>query len=152
MSTLRTTITNVLAGIRRHPGRALAICVPLVAAGVFAGTAAASAGPEATLAVSRAELHAEPAPFIMNFDGSMPGTRVVANKHDRPVREPMNVDGCDYDYGQPEQCVPWQIPGPAPEAKCAWLKANAFLPLRLVGVNRQHLPVSARGYVCAGAS
>ena len=152
MSKLRTTAMTFLTGVRRHPGRALAICVPLVAAGILAGTSAASAGPEATLAVTRAELNAKPAPLVMNFDGSVPGTRVIANKHDRPIPEPANISDCDYDYGQPNQCVPWQIPASAPQAKCAWLTANGFGPLKLVGVNRQHLPENAEGYVCAGAS
>jgi hypothetical protein len=152
MSTMRTTTATILTGIRRHPGRALAICVPLAAAGIFAGTSAASAGPQATLAVSQAQLHARPAPFIMNFDGAMPGTHVVANKSDRPVPEPANITGCDYDYGQASQCVPWQIPASTPQAKCGWLQANGFGPLKVVGVNRQHLPENAHGYVCAGAS
>ena len=52
----------LLAAIRRRPGRALAVCVPLLAASVFTGTTAAAAHPEPTLAVSKAELNAAPAP------------------------------------------------------------------------------------------
>ncbi len=140
---------NVFGAIRRHPGRTLAVCVPLVAVSVFTGTTMASAQPEATLAVSPSAASASPAPYVPYFGGSAPGkTRVVKNR-DVPVKEPVNVDGCDHDYGAPSQCVPWQIPGSSPQAACAWLKANGFGPLYVYGTNRQHLPENSAGYVCA---
>jgi len=153
MNTMRTMTTTVLAGIKRHPGRALAVCAALAGISVFTGQTVASAGPEATLAVSQAQLHARPAPLVMNFDGSLTGARAKTSKYNRPIPESWNMDGCDHDYGQPDVCVPWQIPASSPQAACAWLKANAFyLPLKVYGTNRQHLPENAEGYVCAGAS
>ena len=159
---------NVFGAIRRHPGRALAICVPLAAAGVFAGTTMASAQPQATLAVSPSQAAATPAPLVMNFDTSTPAThhattpaadhastpvtRVVKNKRDVPIKEPVNIDGCDHDYGTPGQCVPWQIPASSPQAACAWLQANGFGPLYVYGVNRQNLPENSAGYVCASGT
>jgi hypothetical protein len=149
---------NVLGAIRRHPGRALAICVPLVAASVFTGTTFASAQPEATLTVSPSQAAATPGPDVIKFNSSPPGTQavkktqVVNNKYDRPIPEPANLDGCDHDYGQPDQCVPWQIPASSPQAACVWLRANGFGPLKVYGTNRQNLPENAEGYVCAGAS
>ena len=140
---------NVFGAIRRHPGRALAICVPLAAVGVFTGTTMASAQPEATLAVSPSAASATPAPYVPYFGGSTAGsTRVVKNR-DVPIKEPVNIDGCDHNYGSPGQCIPWQIPASSPQAACAWLQANGFGPLQVVGVNRQHLPENSAGYVCA---
>jgi hypothetical protein len=148
---------NVLGAIRRHPGRTLAICVPLVAASVFTGTTIAAAQPEATLAVSPSQENATPGPDVISFSSNMPGTRVmkkrvIKNKQAVPIREPSNLDGCDHDYGTPNQCVPWQIPASSPQAACAWLRANGFGPLKVYGTNRQNLPENAEGYVCAGAS
>ncbi len=140
---------DVLGAVRRHPGRALAICVPVVAVSVFTGTSMASAQPEATLAVSPTQATAAPAPFVLNAASSLPGTHVVANKRAVRIHEAWNMDGCDHDYGQPDQCVPWQIPASSPEAKCAWLRANGFGPLQVLGTNRQNLPENAEGYVCA---
>ena len=153
-SARRSAARAVLAGIRRHPGRTLAICVPLAAAvSVLAGAQVASAGPQAFLAVSPAQATAAPAPLVMNFDGSMPGAVDRTSKADHPMAEPWNLDGCDHDYGTANVCVPWKIPAATPAAACAWLKANGlFLPLKVYGTNRQHLPENAAGYVCARAS
>ena len=141
---------NVFGAIRRHPGRTLAVCVPLVAVSVFTGSTMASAQPEATLAVSPSAASAAPAPYVPSFDsGTAPKTRIVKNKRNIPVKEPVNIDGCDHDYGAPGQCVPWQIPASSPQAACAWLRANGFGPLKVYGTNRQHLPENSAGYVCA---
>jgi len=153
MNTIKTMTATVLSGVRRHPGRAAAVCAALVAAGVFAGQTVASAGPAPSLAVTPAELHAKPAPLVMDFDNGLTGPRLKAHTRRYSVPVAWNVDGCDHDYGTPNVCVPWQIPAATPEAACAWLKANQFyLPLKVYGTNRQHLPENAKGYVCAGAT
>ena len=152
MNMMRTMTTTVLAGIRRHPGRALVVCAALVGVSVFTGQTVASAGPEATLAVPQTQLRATAAPLVMNFDGSLTGQRMKTYTHPRVIAVAWNVDGCDHDYGQPNVCVPWKIPAASPEAACAWLKAHGFGPLKVLGTNRQHLPENAAGYVCAGAS
>jgi len=141
---------DLFGAIRRHPGRTLAVCVPLVAVSVFTGTTMASAQPEASLAVSPSQSSATPAPYVPSFGGSVPAgrTRVLKNR-DVPIKEPVNIDGCDHDYGSPGQCVPWQIPASSPQAACAWLKANGFGPLKVYGTNRQNLPENSAGYVCA---
>ena len=77
-------------------------------------------------------------------------TQVKTYKHAQRIPEAWNIDGCDHDYGTPDQCVPWKIPASSGQAACAWLKANGFGPLKVVGTNRQHLPEDAQGYVCAG--
>ncbi len=55
------------------------------------------------------------------------------------------MDGCDHDYGAPNVCVPWSIPGATPEAKCAWLTSNGFGELKVYGTNRQDLAENAAG-------
>ena len=152
MNTMRAKARAAVTGIRRHPGRALAACAVLAAVSVFTGTTVASAHPEPTLAVSQAELHAAPAPLVDNFDTNLTGAHVQAYKHAYAVPVPWNVDGCDHDYGQPDQCVPWKIPASTPQAACTWLKSNGFGPLKVYGTNRQNLPENAQGYVCAGTS
>jgi hypothetical protein len=149
-SARRLAARAVLNRIRRHPRRALAICIPLAAASVLAGTQVAAAGPQPSLAVSAAQAAAAPAPLVMNFDDHMAGTVDKTSKSDSPVAERWNLDGCDHDYGTANVCVPWKIPAASPEEACAWLTANGFfLPLKVYGTNRQHLPENAAGYVCA---
>ncbi|HEX4094355.1 MAG TPA: hypothetical protein VHZ33_37030 [Trebonia sp.] len=144
---LITALNRGLAGARRHPLRATAICVPLVTASVLTGTTMASAGPEATLAVPAAALNAAPAQHVMLFDNDLP--RAGASVKPTPVKIAWNEDGCDHDYGAPDVCVPWDVPGSTPQAKCAWLKSNGRIEdLKVYGTNRQDLPENAQGYVC----
>ena len=63
-----------------------------------------------------------------------------------------NEDGCDHDYGTPNQCVPWQIPGSTGAARCAWLESMGFGAIKVYGTNRQDLPENAQGYVCAAGA
>ncbi len=147
---MRAKATAAVTGIRRHPGRALAACAALAAVSVFTGTTVASAHPAPTLAVPQAALHAAPAPLVHNFDTGLTGAHVKGYGHAYAVPVPWNVDGCDHDYGQADQCVPWKIPAPTPQAACGWLQSNGFGPLKVYGTNRQHLPENAHGYVCAG--
>ena len=145
-----TKVRSALAGVRRHPARAAAICVPLVAASVLTGTTMASARPEATLAVPAAAVNAAPAQHVMLFDNDLPRTGAVVKP--APVKIALNEDGCDHDYGTPNECVPWQIPGSTSAAQCAWLKSMGFGALKVYGTNRQDLPENAQGYVCASGT
>jgi hypothetical protein len=144
---LNTTMHSALAGVRRHPVRAAAICVPLVLASVFTGTTMASARPEATLTVPVTALNAAPAQHVMLFDNGLPSQPAQAKLVTPKIA--WNVDGCDHDYGTANVCVPWAIPGATPQAKCAWLTSNGFAELKVSGTNRQDLPETAEGYVCA---
>jgi hypothetical protein len=144
------TMRSALAGIRRHPARAAAICVPLVAASVLTGTTMASARPEATLAVPAAALNAAPAQHVLLFDNDLTG-HVAKFKQGAP-KIAWNEDGCDHDYGTPNQCVPWQIPGSTSAARCAWLESMGFGAIKLSGTNRQDLPEDAQGYVCGSGT
>ncbi|MGD0699390.1 MAG: hypothetical protein ABSA02_05850 [Trebonia sp.] len=144
---LNTTMHSALAGVRRHPVRAAAICVPLVLASVFTGTTMASARPEATLTVPVTALNAAPAQHVMLFDNGLPSQPAQAKLVTPKIA--WNVDGCDHDYGTANVCVPWAIPGATPQAKCAWLTSNGFAELKVYGTNRQDLPETAEGYVCA---
>jgi hypothetical protein len=141
-------VRSALAAVRRHPARAVAIGVPLlVAASVFTGTTMASAGPEATLAVSRAALNAAPAQHVMIFDNALPSQPAKVKLVTPKVA--WNVDGCDHDYGTANQCVPWKVPGSTGAARCAWLESMGFGAIKVSGTNRQDLPEYGQGYVCA---
>jgi hypothetical protein len=121
--------------------------VPLLAASVLTGTTVASAHPEPSLAVPKAALNAAPAPFVRSFTSPLTGKRGAVYKHSRHIPIGWNVDGCDHDYGTPNQCVPWKIPATAGPA-CAWLKANGFGPVRVYGRDRQHLDTNQDGIAC----
>src|SRR5208282_5522087 len=114
--TMTTAMRRALTSVRRHPARAAAISVPLVAASVLTGTTMASARPEPTLAVPAGALNAVPAQHVMLFDNDLTGhvTKV------KPVAPKIawNEDGCDHDYGSPNVCVPWTVLGSTPQAKC----------------------------------
>ncbi len=168
------TTKTVLAAIRRRPGRALAVCVPLLAASVFTGTTVASAHPEPRLAVSQAELNAAPAPFVRTFTSPLTGKREAVYKHARRMPLGWNADGCDHDYGTKDQCVPWKIPASAGTtgagttgaacgwlnqcvpskvpgtagAACEWLQRNGFGPVRVSGRDRQNLDTNHDGIAC----
>jgi hypothetical protein len=145
---MNITMGSVLVGIRRHPARAAAIAVPvLIAASVVTSTTIASARPQATLAVPASALTAPPAQHVLLFHNDLPKTGAVVKT--TPVKVAFNEDGCDHDYGPPNDCVPWQIPGSSTAAQCAWLKSMGFGALKVYGTNRQHLPENAQGYICA---
>jgi hypothetical protein len=150
MKKKKITMHSFLTGVRRHPARAAAICVPLVAASVFTGTTMASAGPEARLAVAPTALNAAPAQHVMLFDNDLTG-HVAKFKPGAP-KIAWNEDGCDHDYGTPNQCVPWQIPGSTGSARCAWLESMGFGAIEVPGTNRQDLPEDAQGYACASGT
>ena len=144
----RVSPAAVLAAVRHRPWRALAICVPLLAASVLTGTTVAAAHPEPTLAVPKSALNAAPAPFVRSFNSPLTGKREAVYKHPRHIHEGWNVDGCDHDYGTANQCVPWKIPASSGQAPCAWLKANGFGPVRVYYKDRQHLDTNQDGIAC----
>jgi hypothetical protein len=151
-----TTILNartrgVISGIRRHPMRAAAICVPLIAVSVLTSTTMASAQPAVPLAVPASAVQAAPAQHVLIVDNQLTGRKVTGMNSKAPVKMAANEDGCDYDYGSPNQCVPWKIPASTPQAACAWLRSNGFGPLKIAGTNRQDLPetmVNGVAYAC----
>lgn len=140
--------TRTASGIRHHPWRAALICVAVVAGCVYTSTTVASARPQPMLAVPASALNAAPAAHVLNFAADSGGKKVQVKAGAVQVKEPWNVDGCDHDYGTPNQCVPWTIPVPVSKA-CAWLESMGFGPLQVVGTNRQHLPENAQGIACA---
>src|ERR1700722_14805062 len=95
---LNTTVHSALAGVRRHPVRAAAICVPLVVVSVFTGTTMASAGPQARLAVPAAALNAAPAQHVMLFDNDLPSPSASAKEAKPNIG--CNAAGCDKDNGR----------------------------------------------------
>ncbi len=141
---------GALTAVRQHPVLTSAIGVSLVAVSVFTGSTMASANSVIpSLAVSAAAASAAPAPHVLLYND---GSTAHGPKAQRVVKAAPHLDGCDHDYGNANQCVPWTIPAGSPAADCAWLKSNGFGPLQVVGANRQHLPetrLNGAAYVCA---
>lgn len=147
MST-KITLRGAASGIRRHPGRAAAVAVPLLAASVFTGTTMASATPEPRLAVSLAQLHAAPGADVNGqFASGLSHQVVKAGRGAAKFRARMGDDGCDHNYGSGDTCVPWQIPVSHGKA-CSWLLANGFSALKVYGTDRQHLDTNHDGIAC----
>lgn len=138
-------VRGTLTMVRRHPVLASAVGLSLIGASVFTSQSMASATPEPTLAVSSSALNAAPAPDVQVFDNGLTA-HVAKAPHTVNLAHP---DGCDRNYGNASQCVPWTIPAANPTADCAWLRSNGFGPLKVVGTNRQNLPENSEGYVCA---
>jgi hypothetical protein len=64
-----------------------------------------------------------------------------------PVAQPITVDGCDHDYGTPNQCVPITYPAGVTD-RCAWLLAHGFGPMKVVGTDTEHLDIDHNGIAC----
>jgi hypothetical protein len=78
-----------------------------------------------------------------------PGGKVIPNRSGpSKVPVPANVDGCDHDYGNTGQCVPWKIEGSTTAARCDWLTAHGFGPLKVHAKDRQHLDTDGNGTAC----
>ena len=77
------------------------------------------------------------------------GGKVIPNgSGPSKVPVPAHVDGCDHDYGSTGQCVPWKIEGTDTAARCDWLTAHGFGPLKVHGTDRQHLDTDGNGTAC----
>lgn len=66
---------------------------------------------------------------------------------------PPSSGGCDHDYGEATQCVPWTFPDGITEYadKCLWLKLNGFTTtLKVVGTDRQRLDPDGNKIACDG--
>jgi hypothetical protein len=62
-------------------------------------------------------------------------------------------DGCDHNYGESRQCVPWTFPDgiTEPADKCLWLELNGFTaPIKVVGADRQKLDTDGNKIACDG--
>jgi hypothetical protein len=122
---------------------------PRLAAG---SSAPPSVPPAAATAVPSSPAAGGPAaePFVQNFAGR-PGAKPrkplpspTGTHHVRP-----NVDGCDHNYGEITQCVPWTFPA-GTEDKCAWLAARGFGTLKVVAADRQRLDPDGNKIACDG--
>lgn len=67
------------------------------------------------------------------------------------VAVPWNVDGCDHDYGTPNMCVPWAVPGATTAARCDWLFQQGFAPFAVTGKDRQGLDPAHTALACSAA-
>ena len=87
-------------------------------------------------------------PFVQNFAGQ-PGAKPL-----RPLSSPTathfvrpNVDGCDHNYGEITQCVPWTFPAGTRD-KCAWLAERGFKTLKVAAADRQKLDPDGNRIAC----
>jgi hypothetical protein len=65
-----------------------------------------------------------------------------------PSQKPVNVDGCDHNYGPVNVCVPWTFPAGITD-KCGWLRQHGYtLPLAVHGTDRQGLDTNRDGSAC----
>lgn len=87
-------------------------------------------------------------PFVQDFAGQ-PGVKPL-----KPLPSPTgthfvrpNVDGCDHNYGEITQCVPWTFP-PGTTDKCAWLAERGFQPLKVAAADRQKLDPDGNKIAC----
>ena len=119
-------------------------------------TAAASAGPSVRPTTTAVPSPAAPGgpggptaePFVQNYAGQ-PGAKPL-----KPLPSPMrthfvrpNVDGCDHNYGETTQCVPWTFPAGTKD-KCAWLADHGFDKLKVAAADRQQLDPDGNGIAC----
>ena len=127
------------------PGRSAG---PSATASVTPATAApaASSSPAAGGAGGPVEPVAEP--FVQNYAGQ-PGVKPL-----KPLPSPTrthyvrpNVDGCDRNYGEVTQCVPWTFPAGTTD-KCAWLADHGFKALKVAARDRQRLDPDGNKIAC----
>jgi hypothetical protein len=64
-----------------------------------------------------------------------------------PVAQPITVDGCDHDYGTPNQCVPVTYPAGVGN-RCAWLIAHGFGPMKIIGTDTERLDIDHNRIAC----
>jgi hypothetical protein len=140
-------LKSIFAWVRTGRGLALVILIALFAAsvGVLARPTMAAAHPSAAMVVSHKT--DRPAPHVFAFARDLHGSRWKLPKGPSHVKVAWNVDGCDHAYGSANQCVPWDIPGPA-RNRCHWLAAHGFGKLKIRGRDRLHLDTNRDGVAC----
>ncbi|MBR7837546.1 hypothetical protein KDL01_29980 [Actinospica durhamensis] len=140
------------------PGRSVAARRLLIPAAVIvallaaAGVAASAARPDPHL--SGPVYARTPGQYVVPQATALTGdkSKAVPNKKGpSKVVEPWNVDGCDHDYGTPNECVPWVVPGKTTAARCTWLLAEGFKPFKVYGRDRQDLNPAHTALACSAA-
>jgi hypothetical protein len=74
----------------------------------------------------------KPGPHIVGFPADSTRTPQHLPGHSAPAPVPATIDGCDRDYGTAAQCIPLVLP-PGITDRCAWLRAQGYLPLTVTG-------------------
>jgi hypothetical protein len=138
------------------PAAAPAVPAPRPTDSTWPGlTAAASASPSVppTAPATAVPSPAAPGgpvaePFVQNYAGQ-PGVKPL-----KALPSPTgthfvrpNVDGCDHNYGEITQCVPWTFPK-GTEDKCAWLAERGFKNLKVAAADRQKLDPDGNRIAC----
>lgn len=82
----------------------------------------------------------------------LPEPLIVASRPGTPPTSPavdFPADGCDHDYGEPDQCIPWGLPEGLEDikAKCAYLKPDGKT-FRVRGGDRHRVDPDKNGIAC----
>lgn len=91
----------------------------------------------------------QPGPHIIpNFARELKGERKKLSKIPRPpVQVPVNVDGCDRNYGNAGQCIPAALP-PGYRDYCQYLVGHGFKQVKVRGFDRKGLDRERNGIAC----
>jgi hypothetical protein len=130
-----STWPGLAAGPSATPSVPPTAAAPAVPAAPAAAEAGGPAGPVAE-------------PFVQNYAGQ-PGVKPL-----KPLPSPTkthyvrpNVDGCDHNYGEVTQCVPWTFPTGTTD-KCTWLAEHGFKKLKVAAADRQKLDTDGNKIAC----
>ncbi|GAA0688810.1 hypothetical protein GCM10010193_48650 [Kitasatospora atroaurantiaca] len=122
--------------LKSIPSVLVAVAVAGAAAGTTLGLAQASptAAPAPATVVQQDSAQATPAPHILDFAHGLKDSPKKLPASATAVPQPVDVDGCDHDYGVIGQCVPVAFPpgvGTSTQERCDWLKAHGFKELKV---------------------
>ena len=132
---------------------------PAIASTGIASTGIASAGTASAGAAARSRVATSPLPsatgspgvpppFVQPFAQQPAAVRTTARPSPTgEVTVPVNIDGCDHDYGETGVCVPWTFPAGVTD-RCAWLRAHGFGPLAVKGTDRLGLDTNHDAVAC----
>jgi hypothetical protein len=122
--------------------------VPSVASWVHLGAATATAA-----GASSATAADQPSAMVHDFAGSMDMAPQKAKKKRTSQPVDPQISGCDRHYGAANVCVPTVFPKAVARttaARCAWLKAHDFGPLKVNGSDDPlRLDTNKDGRACA---
>lgn len=89
----------------------------------------------------------DPAPHVHDF-AAAPGAGSAKVPVPKGASIARGYDGCDRDYGRPDQCVPAKLPAGVTDA-CAWLREHDYLPLSVRGRDQLKIDGDRDGRACA---
>lgn len=140
----------------------VAFATGMLATPVSASTATTPAAPRAAVAPgdpatpgTSAEAGTRPIPsaqpeprIITNFARDLTGERKKVSKTPQPpVRVRANIDGCDRNYGEADQCIPSTLPTGRRDY-CKYLAEQGFERVTVRGSDTKRLDHNRNGVAC----